>query len=318
MGNIVVKQSVFYTKEEHSMEERTNENQHKETRHCSRCGEEYSNTYRRCPFCQELAAEKRGRPMYRRGKRLSPKQRMSGAFGVMKLVAAAVAVCVLLFVFFGDNIAEFMGIRNPNTTQQQDNQQNQPNNDSQSSDNDSNVPDVPDIPTPPDIPDDGNENNGGDVVIEPLTISQSAITIPAGETARLTISGGSGLVTWESSNEEIATVTDGSVTGVAGGTVTVTATVGEEQITCTVTVTGDPWVSSANLTLSHKDFTLRAGDPPVQLKVKGTENAVTWSSSNTNVATVDSEGVVRRVGKGNCTITAQVDGHTLTCIVRVA
>ena len=303
------------------MGEHTNENQHKETRHCSRCGEEYSNTYRRCPFCQELAAEKRGRPMYRRGKRLSQKQRMSGAFGVMKLVAVAVAVCVLLFVFFGDNIAEFMGIRNPNTTQQQDNQQNQPNNDSQSGDSGADVPDIPDTPTPPDnsdIPDDGSENTDGDIIIEPLTISQSAITIPAGETARLIISGGSGLVTWESSNDAIATVTDGSVTGVAGGTVTVTATVGEEQITCTVTVTGDPWVSPANLTLSHKDFTLRAGDPPVQLKVKGTDNAVVWSSSNVNVATVDSEGVVRRVGKGNCTITAQVDGHTLTCIVRVA
>ena len=54
------------------------------------------------------------------------------------------------------------------------------------------------------------------------------------------------------------------------------------------------------------------------MKVKGTDSAVTWTSSNSNVATIDSDGVVRRVGKGTCTITAEVDGQTLTCIVRVS
>ena len=68
--------------------------------HCDRCGEEYSSTYHKCPFCQEIAAERRGRPIYRHGKRLTKKQRMAGASGVMKLVAAAVAVCVLVVVFF--------------------------------------------------------------------------------------------------------------------------------------------------------------------------------------------------------------------------
>ena len=155
-------------------------------------------------------------------------------------------------------------------------------------------------------------------MIQPLALSQSAITIPAGETARITATGGSGEIVWTSSNENIATVADGAVTGIAGGTVIITAACGEEQIACTVTVTGDPWVSPADLSLNYTDFTLKAGDPPVQMKVKGTDSAVVWSSSNVNVATIDSDGVVRRVGKGNCTVTAQVDGQTLTCIVRVA
>ena len=289
--------------------------------HCDRCGEEYSSTYHKCPFCQEAAAERRGRPIYRHGKRLSKKQRMAGAFGVMKLVAAAAALCVLLVVFFGDDIAGFMGIRTQqgNDTHHQDSQNDPVQDDSQSG---GNTPDDSDVTPPPDDGDSGDgENNsgdGGDVVIQPLTLSQSAITIPAGETARITATGGSGEIVWTSSNEEIATVEDGAVTGVAGGTVTITATTGEEQATCTVTITGDPWVSPVELSLNYTDFTLREGDPPVQMKVKGTDSTVVWTSSNANVATVDSDGVVRRVGKGNCTITAEVDGQKLTCIVRVS
>lgn len=289
---------------------------------CNRCGEEYSSTYRRCPFCQEIAAERRGRPMYRHGKRLSKKQRMAGAGGVMKLVALAVAACVVLVVFFGDDLAQFMGIRtqhqNDNTPQHGTQQPSDPDNDQSGGD----IPDDPGTTTPPDTGENpgGNEGETGgeDIVVQPLTLSQTAITIPAGETARITASGGSGEVVWTSSNEAIATVSGGAVTGVAGGTVTITATTGEETVTCTVTVTGDPWVSPAELSLNYTDFTLREGDPPVQMKVKGTDTPVVWSSSNVNVATVDSSGVVRRVGKGNATITAEVDGQTLTCIVRVA
>ena len=280
---------------------------------CNRCGEEYSSTYRRCPFCQEIAAERRGRPIYRRGKRLSKKQRMAGAGGVMKLVALAVAACVALMFFLGDDLAQFMGIRTGHqggTNPSHDTQQSTPSNDSQSGIVD---PDTSGT-------DNGSEsgNDGGDIVAQPLSLSHNAITIPAGETARITAEGGSGEIVWTSSNDAIAAVDGGAVTGMAGGTVTITATTGEETVTCTVTVTGDPWVSPVTLSLNYTDFTLRAGDPPVKMKVKGTESTVIWSSSNTNVATVDSDGVVRRVGKGTATITAEVDGQTLTCIVRVS
>ena len=295
--------------------------------HCNRCGEEYSSTYHRCPFCQEIAAERRGRPIYRSGKRLSKKQRSAGAGGVMKLVIAAVGICAALLIFFGDDMAQFMGIRTQHTTPPvEDNQPSDPSS--------GNLPGNDDVIPPDDSvqtgdqsgeqgseqsgEQTGNEGDSGNVTYDPLTLSQSAITIPAGETARITANGGNGEVVWTSSNENIAIVNGGSVTGIAGGTVTITATCGNETVTCTVTITGDPWVSTAELSLNYTDFTLRAGDPPVQLKVKGTDSPVTWTSSNINVATVDEKGVVRRVGKGNCTITAEVDGQTLSCIVRVA
>ena len=278
---------------------------------CKRCGEEYSSTYHKCPFCQETAAERRGKPIYRRGKRLSKKQRMAGAGGVMKLVAAAVALCVVLLIFFGDDLAQLMGIRDGDKepagehTEHVDPSEGQQGGDPIAPDGDGG--EISGTETP----------DGGEVETKPLSLSQSAITIPAGETARIVAEGGSGEIVWTTSNDKIATVKDGSVTGVAGGTVTITATAGGESVTCTVTVTGDPWVSPTELTLNRTDFTLREEDPPFQLKVKGTDNPVTWTSSNTNVATVDSNGVVRRVGRGNATITAEVDGQKLTCIVRV-
>ncbi|MDR0424744.1 MAG: family 43 glycosylhydrolase [Clostridiales Family XIII bacterium] len=42
-----------------------------------------------------------------------------------------------------------------------------------------------------------------------------------------------------------------------------------------------------------------------------------WSSSDATVAVVDQQGMVRAVGKGDATVTAQVDGLSLTCIVSV-
>lgn len=290
-----------------------------ENLHCNRCGEEYSSTYRKCPFCQEAAAERRGRPIYRRGKRLDLRQRSAGAGGVIKMVILSVALVVVGLVVFGDDIAGFLGIRTQSSLVQQD-------------DPISTAPvtgeDIQTGTGSEDASQSGEntgtgENAGGETDASqtetvPLSIDQTSITIPSGETARITATGGSGEIVWTSSNDEIATVSGGSVTGVAGGTVTITATTGDETVTCTVTVTGDPWVSPVQLTLNREDFTLSEKYPSFQMKVNGTDSPVTWSSSNVNVATVDSNGVVKRVGKGNATITAQVDGQKLTCIVRVS
>ena len=301
-----------------------------ENMHCDRCGEEYSSTYRKCPFCQEEAAERRGRPIYRRGKRLDQRQRSAGAGGVIKMVILSVALVAVGLVVFGDNVADFLGIRTQNSPIQQDDPISTPpmtgedtqtgtdaglENESQTGESAGTGENTGSGETSGET---GGETPPPSVDTTPLALDQTTITMPSGQTARLTVTGGSGEIVWTSSNNEIATVDGGSVTGVAGGTVTITATTGDESVTCTVTVTGDPWVSPVQLSLNYTDFTLRPNDPPVQMKVKGTESTVTWSSSNVNVATVDSSGMVKRVGKGMATITAQVDGQTLTCIVRVS
>lgn len=280
-------------------------------RKCPTCGEEFSESYHKCPFCEEEEAIRRGKPLRRRGgKRLSKRKRSSGAGGVMMTVMAVVILGVLGYVYFGPQVAEFMGIR----TQKEDKNplppvtENQPVDETPATDPEGTenpdgeqTPDVPDVPVEP---------------AGPLALDHETVTIPAGQTARLTATGGTGEVVWTTTNEHIATVEGGSVTGKAGGTVTITATSGEEKVTCTVTVDGEPWVSDANLKLNKTDVTENASNNGFQLKVKGTDSPVVWASENTNVATVTADGWVDRVGKGQTNITATVDGQVLKCIVR--
>ena len=271
---------------------------------CPKCGQEYSDTYRNCPFCEEEEAERKGKPLRRHGgKRLSKRKRSGGAGGILLLVMAVVIIGVVGYVFFGEEIAGFMGIRTEqNLPADQDEETTPPadGEDGQTGDN-----------TGEDTQSPEGEGTGG-----PLALDQTAITIAAGDTALLKVTGGTGEVTWSSSNDNIATVAGGSITGKAGGTATITATAGEESVSCTVTVTGDPWVSDADLSLNKTDFTLYSGNPDVQMKVKGTDSPVVWASENPNVASISDTGVVKWVGKGTTNITATVDGQVLTCIVR--
>lgn len=130
-------------------------------------------------------------------------------------------------------------------------------------------------------------------------------------------------VTWTSSDEAVATVdTEGKVTAVAEGTATITATCGEFSATCTVTVekadepTPDPTITldqtSVELTVGQSVTLAATIENPLQ-----TDEAVTWTSDNEVVASVDSEGKVTALAEGNATITASYAGQTVTCTVTV-
>ena len=291
---------------------------------CPDCGEEFSTTYRKCPFCEEEAAFQQGAPIHRRGgKRLEKRRTGGGVGGVLLLLLGVVVLGMVGFALMGDRIADTMGIRGGdplNTTEPSGaNAISQPENDQ---------PAPPeDTVTPITVGDGGESGEEGDdgnqAEPTPLALSQANIQIAAGDKARLLASGGTGEVVWSTSNENIATVTGGEVEGKAGGTATITAACGEESVSCTVKVTGDPYVSNLDLKLNKTDFTLPSGDPPVQMKVliSGTSDVydgqVTWSTGNANVVTVSDGGLVTRVGKGTTTVTAAVEGQELECTVRV-
>lgn len=52
-------------------------------------------------------------------------------------------------------------------------------------------------------------------------------------------------------------------------------------------------------------------------RVRGTKDAVTWTSSNTNVVTVSAKGEIEPISVGTATITATVKGETATCSITV-
>lgn len=281
---------------------------------CPKCGEEYSATYRTCPFCEEEAALAHGTPIHRRGgKRVEKRRRSGGAGGVMLLVTGVIIVGVVGYLLLGDRIQDTMGIRDPAPVSDAGGEPVPEGPDPASQ---TGAEDPPEVTAPPADEDPAEPT--------PLALNFTNIRIDAGDKGLLSASGGTGGdVTWTSSNEHIATVENGSVTGVAGGDAVITATRGEESVSCTVTVLGDPYVSDLKLKLNKTDFTWGANDTLIQLKIlfQGTgdqyDGVVTWASSNTNVVTVSDTGGVSKAGKGTTTVTATVEGQVLECIVRV-
>ena len=108
-----------------------------------------------------------------------------------------------------------------------------------------------------------------------------------------------------SSKPKVASVNaaTGVVTGKKAGTAVITVDIQGVQSSCTVTVRKAP----KKVTLSAKKKTLGAGEP-YSLKAtlpKNTASALTWTSSNPGVATVDAGGVVTALSPGTATITVK-------------
>jgi uncharacterized protein YjdB len=166
------------------------------------------------------------------------------------------------------------------------------------------------------------------VPVTGVTLDKTAMTLTAGGitgTLTATVTPASAInkaVTWTSSNDAIATVSNGTVTPVAPGTTTISAITVEGGFTaaCQVTVNAIPVTAitldkaTMNLTAGGITGTLTATVAPSNAYNK----TVTWTSSNSTVATV-SNGTVTPAAEGTTTITATTSegGFTATCVVTV-
>ena len=124
-------------------------------------------------------------------------------------------------------------------------------------------------------------------------------------------------VTWTSSNESIASVTEGVVTAHKGGTATITAQAGEKAATCEITVKSIPVTS---VTLDKTSASLKVKETVTLIATvkpdDATDKTVTWTSSNENVATV-TDGVVTALNIGTATVSAKAGDITAVCDVTV-
>ena len=116
-----------------------------------------------------------------------------------------------------------------------------------------------------------------------------------------------GKTTYKSSNTAVATVdANGNVKGVANGTATITATYTYRNSKKTVTATYKVTVSIPSITLANANISTDGKTTvtnPVTIKNEWADGKITYKSSNTNVATVDSKGVVTAKGNGTANIT---------------
>ncbi len=126
--------------------------------------------------------------------------------------------------------------------------------------------------------------------------------------------------TWASSDAKVASVdTWGRVLGLTPGetVITVTTASGKCTASCTVTVKEIP---ATSVTLDKTSTKIYVGESDELKATVGPDNAsdktVTWTSSDTEIATVDAEGKVTAVELGEATITATTkNGITASCAV---
>lgn len=110
-------------------------------------------------------------------------------------------------------------------------------------------------------------------------------------------------VTWSSSNEAVATVADGVVTGVSDGSATITVTTVNGGFTATAAITVKTAVTG--VTLDQTAVTLEVDETVTLIATlepaTATNQTVGWISGNEDVATVDN-GIVTAISVGTATI----------------
>ncbi len=142
-------------------------------------------------------------------------------------------------------------------------------------------------------------------------ISSSKLTMIKGQSRTLKITGlkKGQKITWKSSNSKIVAVNKASkLQAKAKGSATITGTVSKRKYTCKVTVHA-PKLNKTAVTLKVSQT--------YQLKLSGTNQKITWKSSNSKIVTVNKTGKLFAKSAGNATITAQVNGIRFVCKVKI-
>ena len=253
---------------------------------CPKCGEMFSDTYKTCPFCQEDEERHSSKPVKSAGRRTGGGRAKPKVGGGVVIVCLVLVLGLAAYTIFGNQITAFF-------TGEKD------------------------APTP-----------------EPavLTMNKTSVELTVGSSFALTVSGAD-KVAFSSSDEAVATVSaNGTVQAVSTGSAVITASAADTTATCRVAVTAavdqptdpvTPDVPDTPDTPTGKDlvlqsiygsrgqFSFNVGET-APLEVDGTDATVTWSSSDSQIATVDASGVVTAVSSGTAIITASGEGQTLT------
>lgn len=297
---------------------------------CPKCGEMFSDSYKTCPFCEEDEAYYSGKARRGRGRRTaeSSRRRAPSILGPVAVVVLILLVVLVVWLIFGDRIKDAIdGSEKPPIT---------------------NV----------DTPDDGTATPDDTVVTPTISLNRTVLVLSIGDKESLKVNGTEETVAWSSSDPTVASVTSsGDVTALAKGNAVITAAVGEESVSCTVTVKSEDDTSGDNSTTTKPNDTTKPGDTtttkpstgsvdvskltleseygttikpndgtfdislPAGLScsftVKGTDMTAAWSSADSSIATVSSDGTVKTVSRGETTLTIKLGSTEVKCLLRV-
>ena len=175
-----------------------------------------------------------------------------------------------------------------------------------------------------------NETQTPVVEVESVSLNKSEMTLTEGESETLAATitpenAENKSITWSSNNEAVATVdVNGNVTAKSAGTAVITATsTNGKSAGCTVTVEKKQ-IPVTEVRLSESTVGIVEGSTYKLTATVLPENTtdsknVSWSSSNSEVATVDANGTVTAKRAGTAVITAtSTNGKTAGCTVTVS
>lgn len=296
---------------------------------CPKCGEMFSDSYKTCPFCEEDEAYYSGKARRGRGRRTaeSSRRRAPSILGPVAVVVLILLVVLVVWLIFGDRIKDAIdGSEKPPIT---------------------NV----------DTPDDGTATPDDTVVTPTISLNRTVLVLSIGDKESLKVNGTEETVAWSSSDPTVASVTSsGDVTALTKGNAVITAAVGEESVSCTVTVKSEDDTSGGNNTTTKPNDTTKPGDTTTKpstgsvdvskltleseygttikpndgtfdislpaglscsFTVKGTDMTAAWSSANSSIATVSSDGTVKTVSRGETTLTIKLGSTEVKCLLRV-
>lgn len=166
-----------------------------------------------------------------------------------------------------------------------------------------------------------------------ISIDPTSLTLTEGETGEITakfvpVNASNKTLFWTSSDESVATVSDGAVAAIKSGKTTITVTSEDGGFTAKCEVLVKVWqaVDITGITLSPDPLEVRLGETePAVITAEitpanATNKALLWTSDNESVATVSPDGTVTAVHFGDCKITAKADdgsGVEASCRVRI-
>lgn len=202
--------------------------------HCENCGEDYSVTYKRCPFCDERPA-KNGRPRTAGGRRVAGggrSGRPANPLQVAALVGSLVLIIVAMYIVFTSLAPLFSkGEDDPGGSQADPGASTSQTGPAASSTPSGSQGDISQPEPEPPVT----------VDVTSLTLDKSDFTLQAGESATIqaAVVPADAEITWSSSDESAATVSpEGVVSNVNTGSsqvkVTITATAGDKTAECVV------------------------------------------------------------------------------------
>jgi uncharacterized protein YjdB len=166
------------------------------------------------------------------------------------------------------------------------------------------------------------------IIVKSISLDKQTLKLKVNEMTKLKVTMKPSNATrkspsWYSNNKKVVTVAkDGTIIAVGNGTAIITAFTETQFADCKVTVSGVMSVAVKGVTI----------DKSLTLKVKGTKQliagfipanapnkTVTWTSSNSSVASVDAKGKVtaKKAGTAKITVKTKDGNKTSTCTVTV-